>query len=273
MNSIQFAKKLFLVFVAGMVVVCLSGAMNAQVKTETTTKSGTAQHDVTIERGEVVAVSGNDLIVKMENGELRHFPNVPESARVNVNGQQLGIHDLKPGMKLERTTVKTTTPQTITTVQTVTGKVQHVSPPNSVILRLEDGTTQQFKIPRGQKFNVDGKETDAFGLRQGMTVSATKIVEKPQTTTSEARTVTGTMPTPPPPDQPILVAVIVPAAPAASAQAGAAQAAPSEAGAAPAEAAPASKLPNTASPLPLIALLGILALASPLALRFSRKRS
>lgn len=270
MNSIQFAKKLFLLFMAGMVVVCLSGAMNAQVKTETTTKSGTSQHDVTIERGEVVTVSGNDLIVKMENGELRHFPNVPESARVTVDGKQLGIHDLKPGMKLERTTVKTTTPQTITTVQTVTGTVQHVSPPNSVILRLEDGTRQQFRIPSGQKFNVDGKETDAFGLRNGMKISATRIVEQPKTVASEARTVTGTMPPPPPPDQPILVAVITPVRPAASAQAGAAEATPSQA---PTEAAPAAKLPNTASPLPLIALLGILALASPLAFRFIRKRA
>lgn len=271
MNSIQFAKKLFLLFMAGMVVVCLSGAMNAQVKTETTTKSGEAQQEVTVERGEVVTVSGNDLIVKMENGELRHFPNVPESARVTVDGKQLGIHDLKPGMKLERTTVKTTTPQTITTVQTVTGTVFHVSPPNSVVLRLEDGSNQQFKIPRGQKFNVDGKETDAFGLRKGMRISATRIVEQPQTAVSQQRTVTGTMPPPPPaPDQPILVAVLVPAAPAASAQAGAAEAAPSQA---PAEAAPAAKLPNTASPLPLIALLGILALASPLALRLIRKRA
>jgi hypothetical protein len=43
----------------------------------------------------------------------------------------------------------------------VTGKVWRVSPPNSVILTLEDGTNQSFNIPKGQKFNVDGQETDA----------------------------------------------------------------------------------------------------------------
>ncbi len=41
---------------------------------------------------------------------------------------------------------------------------------------------QQFKIPKDQKFNVDGQETDAFGLKKGMKVSATKIVEVPVVT-------------------------------------------------------------------------------------------
>ena len=214
MNSIQFAKKVFLLFMAGMVVVCLSGAMNAQVKTETTTKSGAAQQEVTVERGEVVTVSGNDLIVKMENGELRHFPNMPESARVTVDGKQLGIHDLKPGMKLERTTVKTTTPQTITTVQSVTGTVFQVSPPKSLILRLEDGTNQQFQIPKGQKFNVNGQETDAWGLKEGMNISATAVTETPETVVSQEVIRTGTAP-PAKPDPPkqgaALLIVVVPA--------------------------------------------------------------
>lgn len=257
MNSIQFAKKLLLPLVAAMVCIGLSVTSNAQVKTQTTTESGPAQQDVTVERGEVVYVSGNDLVVRMEDGEMRHFPNVPESARITVDGKELGIHDLKPGMKLERTTVKTTTPQTIKTVQTVTGKVWQVSPPNSVILTLEDGTNQRFTIPKGQKFNVDGQETDAFGLKKGMKVSATKIVEEPQTVVAEERKVTGTMPPPPAPpaDVPILIAVVaVPVAPAAPAAAG-----------------PSPELPKTASPLPLIGLLGILALASSLALRVIRK--
>src|ERR1700758_4202820 len=89
-------------------------SMSAQVKTETTTTSGQATQEVTVERGEVVYVSGNDLMVKMEDGSIRHFPNVPESGRVTVGGQKLGVHDLKPGMKLERTLTVTSTPQTVT---------------------------------------------------------------------------------------------------------------------------------------------------------------
>ncbi|MGC2198432.1 MAG: hypothetical protein WA628_27420, partial [Terriglobales bacterium] len=123
---------------AGLVFLVCAVALNAQVQTESTTTHGDAAHATTVERAEVVMVDGNDLIVKMEDGQIRHFANVSESARVDVDGQQLGIHDLKPGMKLQRTITTTTTPRTITTVQSVTGKVWHVNAPNSVILTLED---------------------------------------------------------------------------------------------------------------------------------------
>ena len=228
---------------AGSVCLAFALSINAQVRTETNTTAAQPSHNVTIERGEVAYVSGNELVVKMEDGTIRHFANVPESARVTVEGQELGIHSLKPGMKLERTTIVTTTPKTITTVKSVTGKVWHVTPPNTVILTLEDGTNQEFKIPKGQKFTVDGQETDAFGLKKGMIVSATKVVEEPISVVEQQRKLTGTMPPPPPAppaDVPILIASAEPT--------------PLPAPAAPAE------LPKTASPLPLIGLLGTLAL-------------
>lgn len=176
---------------------CLALAVGAstQVKTETNTKTGNPTTEVKVERGEVVSVNGNDLIVKMEDGSLRHFANVPENARVTVDGKELGIHDLKPGMKLERTITTTTTPKTITTVQTVTGTVWQVTPPTSVILRLEDNTNQQFKIPAGQKFMVNGQETDAFGLRPGMKISATKVVEEPENFVEQQKRVTAAIST------------------------------------------------------------------------------
>jgi len=220
----------------------LAVGVSAQVKTDTANTSGQPTVETQVERGQVVTVNGNDLIVKMEDGALRHFANVPESAKVTVDGKELGIHDLKPGMKLERTITTTATPTTITTTQTVTGTVQQVMAPNSVTLRLEDGTTQQFNIPKGQKFTVDGQETDAFGLRKGMQISATKVVEEPQTVVEQQKQVTGSMPPPVPPaaDQPILVAAApVPAPPAT-----------------------AEKLPNTATPIPLLGFLGLLSLLS-----------
>jgi len=237
---------------------CLAFALNmsAQVQTETSTTAQKGTVATQVDSGEVVTVSGNDLVVKMADGTIRHFDNVPESARVTVDGQQLGIHDLKPGMKLQRTITTTTTPKTITTVQSVTGTVWFVNPPNSVILTLEDGKNQQFKMPKNQKFNVDGEMVDAWGLKKGMKISATKVVEVPEIVVSQQRKVTGSSPpppAPPPADVPILVVeeeVVVPVE--------VAQAAPAE-------------LPKTASPLPLIGLLGILSLTSSLGLRSARK--
>ena len=176
--------------------ICLVFAysMSAQVQTQTTTTKGTPTREVQIESGEVVAIIGDDLFVKMADGTLRDYPDVPANAKVTVDGKQLGINELEPGMKLQRTTVTTTTPQVVTTIESVSGKVLKVNPPFSVTLALENGESQMFKIPEGQKFTVDGQETDALGLREGMKITATKIVETPVTSVSERTRVTGTVP-------------------------------------------------------------------------------
>jgi hypothetical protein len=241
----------------GVVCMAFTFGMSAQVETKTTTTSEAAAVQTQVESGEVVTVSGNDLVVKMADGTLRHFANVSESAKVNVDGQELGIHDLKPGMKLQRTITTTTTPKTITTVQSVTGRVWFINPPSTVILTMADGKNQQFKIPKNQKFNVDGQMVDAWGLKKGMTVNATKVVEVPVVVVAQNRTVTGEMapapppPPPPPADVPILVV---------------------EEEVVPVEVAQAAlpELPTTGSPLPLIGLLGLFSLASSLALRTAR---
>lgn len=257
MNTTDTREQFKFMLLVGAVCFALALGMSAQVQTQTDTTAHQPTVQTTVEHAEVVYVTGNDLVVKMEDGTIRHIANVPESARVTVDGKELGIHDLKPGMKLQRTITTTTTPKVVTTVQTVTGKVWHVTPPNSVILTLEDGTNQQFKIPRGQKFNVDGQMVDAWGLKKGMKVSATKVVEEPVTEIEQQKRLTGTMPPPPPAppaDAPILVAVATPAA-------------------APAPATTASeteKLPKTGSELPLLGLLGFLSLAGSLGLRAFR---
>jgi hypothetical protein len=89
---------------------------------------------------------------------------------------------------------------------------------------------------------VNGTETDAFGLRKGMKVTATKIVEEPVTVAEHQQQVTGKMPPPPqapPADVPVLIVMAVPTP------------APAPAG----EAAPAH-LPKTGSELPMVGLLG-----------------
>lgn len=248
-----------------MIVLCVFIAIpvwsTAQVETTTTKTQGAASKTVTVERGEVVYISGNNLIVKMADGSLRHFNNVPDSVKVTVNGQQLGVRDLKVGMKLQRTITNTTVPETVKTVQTVSGKVWFVNPPSTVILTLDDGKNQEFKIPEGQKFNINGQMTDAWGLRKGMQVSATKVVETPTDVLTRQAKITGTMPTPPPPppDAPILVVEE------------AAEVAPVET----AEAAPApapAALPKTGSLVPLIGFLGLLSVVSSLAVKALRTR-
>jgi LPXTG-motif cell wall-anchored protein len=242
--------------------VCLAFAMSgiAQVQTQTATSSGQAATQVNVERGQVVYVNGNDLVVKMDDGTMRHFANVPDSTRVDVDGKMLGIHDLKPGMTLQRTITTTTTPKVVTTTKTVSGKVWHVTPPTSVILTLDDGTNQEFKIPKNQQFEVNGQMTNAWGLKKGMKISATEVVEEPITQVQREAKLTGTMPPPPPPpapDVPILVVVAAPTPPPAAP--------------AVAAATPPPALPKTGSELPLFGLLGGLSLLLGLGLKAVRR--
>ena len=257
MNSRTARTSMSLVLGAGALCLVLALNMSAQVQTTTNTAADKASVVTKVERGEIAYVSGNNVVVKMDDGSLRHFDNVPESARITVDGKELGVHDLVVGMKVQKTITTTTTPKTITTVKSVTGKVWHVTPPSSVILTLEDGTNQQFKIPKDQKFNVDGQMVDAWGLKKGMKVSATKVVEEPITVVEQRAQRTGTMPPPPPPppaDVPVIVFVATAPAPTTVA-----------------EAAPAA-LPKTGSSLPLIAFLGLMSLASAFGLKVLRPK-
>lgn len=228
----------------GALCISLSLSAAAQVQTTKTEAQGEATKAVKVERGEIIYLSGNSAVIKMEDGTLRHFDNIPNNVTVLVDGKPVNIHDAKVGMKVEKQTITSATPRVITTVETVTGTVWHVSPPSTVILRLENGNNQRFKIPKGQKFTVDGQEKDAWGLKKGMKVYAQRVTEVPETVISQEIKRTGKMPPPPPPptaDVPILVVMTQPVP------------APVET----AEAAP-KKLPTTGSDLPLIGLLGVL---------------
>ena len=180
---------------------------SAQVRSQTTTTNGKASQRVKVERAEVVLVSGRDLVLRMEDGTIRHFANVPDSFKATVDDKQVGIYDLKAGMTLERTTTITTTPKLVKTMQTVKGRVWTVLPPSSVILTLDDGSNQRFEIPKGQKFNVEGKIVDTWGLKPGMIIKATKVVEFTATEVEQRRKLTVAVPPPEKlADVPILIA-------------------------------------------------------------------
>ena len=123
MTSSKARRRIYVGQSAGLLCLTLALTANSQVKTETKVEVGLASQVFKIETAEVVYVSGHDLVVKTEDGGLRHFPNVPDDKTVLVGGEELTVRDLKPGMRLQRTTITSTTPRMITTVKTVKGKV------------------------------------------------------------------------------------------------------------------------------------------------------
>src|SRR5215471_12052009 len=116
--------------VGGVLCVAFYLSANAQVQSTKTESPGAPSKQVNIERGEIIYINGNSVVIKMEDGSLRHFDNVPDSVSFLVDGKPVNIRNAKVGMKLEKQTVTTTTPRVITTVETVTGKVWQVTPPN-----------------------------------------------------------------------------------------------------------------------------------------------
>src|ERR1700678_2801204 len=253
MNSLQLTRKLTHLVATGIACISFSLAMNAQIKTETSTTHGPATEVVSVDRGEVVYASGSDLVLRKDDGTIVHFAGVIDAA--TVDGKQVAIDALELGMKLERTITTTTTPHTVKTVESVTGKVWHVSPPRFVILTLDDGTNHKFDLPNDHKIIVDGQVVDAWHLKKGMKISATRVIEVPGTVVAQQTRFTGTAPTAItlPANEPAFFALLMPA-----------PGRPALAVATPAE------LPETGSSLPLIGLLGVLALGSFLGLRTIR---
>jgi LPXTG-motif cell wall-anchored protein len=227
----------------------LSSSVKAQDTSSSTTQKDPSTYETQMRSGTVVYVSGNDLVVKGVNGEVKHFV-VPDSQRFDVDGKQLSVHQLKPGTHLTRTITTKTTPTTVKTVRTIEGKVWYVNPPNKVILTLPGGTNKEYNIPKGQMFDIDGQQQSAFHLRKGMNISATVVTEEPVTYVSQSQSLTGVAPAAtPPPAQPMpeTVAVLLIESP---------NPAPQPTQTAAAEPAPKA-LPKTGSELPLIGLLGL----------------
>jgi hypothetical protein len=251
-------------------IACAAMAM-AQVKTQTTEQKSAPAKQVTVERGEVVYVSGNDVVVKMESGEIRHIT-VPDGATGTVDGKTVTIADLKPGMKLQKTITTTTVQKMVKTVRTGSGTVVQANPPNYVTVQFEDNEIQRFKVPKGTNFIIDGQKKTVFDLKKGMKINATRVVEEPVTEVSQAKSVTGSAPPPAPaPEMPANIETLLisdakplPAPTPTKLETPAAAAAPAP------EPAP-KKLPTTGSFVPLIGLLGLLFSGASFGLRLLRR--
>jgi LPXTG-motif cell wall-anchored protein len=226
-----------------------------------------AQQNSTIERGEVIAVSGNDIVVKMDTGEVRNFT-APPGATATVDGKQITVTDLRPGMKLQRQTVTTTTNRTVKSARTVQGTVWQVNAPY-VIWTDAAGKNKQGRVPEGSKFTIDGEQKTVFELRKGMKFTATVFTEAPETVVSSTRSTTGSAPPPPKPviatvPAKIEPTVLIEEAPAPK-PVEVAQTTPAP------EPAPAN-LPKTGTPVPFIGLMGLTMSLAGLGMRLVRNR-
>jgi len=194
--------------------VCLAAGAWAQA---TSTASETKKF-------EVIAVDGNQLVVNLPEG-TREIA-VPAGFLFNIDGKQMSVQELKPGMKGTATiTTKTTvTPVTVTEVKN--GQVVIAS--GGAIYVRTGGDVKMFTQgdidKRGVKIMRGGKPAAVSDFRAGDTLSATIITSKPPQVVTE-KEVQATL-----------------------ARAPEAAAAPPSAAAAPPAAAPPAAAPSAAAP-------------------------
>jgi len=206
-----------------------------------------------VQNAEVIHVSGHEVVVELENGKFELL-NLGQDFRFQVDGRDLTVHELTPGTKLSQEIHTITTPQEVTTLRTVNGKVWYVNPPHYVVLSFPDGEHKEYTVPDEKiVFQIDGKDKTVFDLRKGMSISATVLTVAPLQSVTRHTVVTGQAPPRPEVtfEGPMLIEP--------DREAPALTAALEEPG--------PQELPKTASLVPLAGMLGFLSLALGTGLR------
>jgi hypothetical protein len=203
---------------------------------------------------EVVSVDGNKVVVRGQQGSREIT--VPAGFMFTVDGKQVTVNELKPGMRGSATITTTTTVTPVTVTEVKNGEVMQASG-NSIIVRTESGIksfTEGDMKKRGVKIYRDGQPLPFTELRAGDKLTASIVTTHPPKVMTERQ---------------VQASLASPAAPERAATSPTAAAPESTT----ASAAPARRsLPKTASPLPLIGMLGAGLFAAGLALTALRRR-
>ena len=223
-----------------LVALALAPVALAQTSGKTATES-TAVSTQTVS-GVVETVAGNKVVLRQADG--LHEYNLPDGFAFQLDGRNVGVSEIKPGMTVNAVVTDKVTTRQVTLTQIRSGTVAQIAP-GGIVLRDQNGNLKSynFKDAAGNDiyFVRDGREVSLRDVKVGERLSGTFVTTLPEQQSSK-RTVVAKASEPPPSPAPAPVAVA---------------------------AAPA-KLPKTASPLPLLGLLALVAGSIALSLRAAR---
>jgi len=247
---------------AAALLAAVAGSAAAQQTSATTTTEMGKPVTTTSTRhisGKIVSVDGNKVVLQGNEGTREYT--VPDGFKFQMDGKDVGVADLKPGMSVAAAVTTTTTSTPVTVTQIRKGKVLKVSG-QTVIVRGPDGIRRFDQADLDKRHvklkNAAGKDIELHQLKDGDVFTAVIVTDAPPKVVSERE-----------------AKAMAQSAPAAAPQAAAAPppSAPAPAAApAPAPApAPAKKLPKTASLVPLVGAAGVMTLLAALALTLARR--
>jgi len=214
---------------------------------------------------EVIAVDGNQLVVKLPEGTRQLT--VPEGFQFNVDGRSLSVQELKPGMAGTATITTKTTVVPVTVTEVKNGTVMQATG-SSIIVRTDEGIksfSQGDIDKRGVKIMREGKPAQISDFRANDRLTATIVTTKPPRVMTEREVQATLARSGGAADTPAAAA-----APASSTPPPAAAPSPTPAATSGAE---PKRLPKTASSLPVLAFTGFASLLAALGVTVRRHRA
>ncbi len=254
--------------------------------------AASAQTTTEIRNVTIISAWDNTVVFKNEKGETRQI-DLPPGFMVNVDGKEIPVSQLKPGMKVSATVKTVTSPVVVQTKTLKDAKV--LSNAGGLLYVREADGIHSYNIPAGYRFDIGGAKLRLEDLQVNQHLNAT-IVHTATGTHTEQQVVAaaGT-------DEAARAAAAKAAAAKAAADKAAADkaaadraaadaaaaraaadakaradaeaaAARAAADAAAAQQAMAASLPKTASSVPMAGALGVLCLGLGAALTLLRKQ-
>jgi hypothetical protein len=246
------------VVVAALLAAGMASAQQPSATTSTQMGTPATTTSTRVINATVVSVNGNKVVGKDASGKATEYT-IPDGFKFQFEGRDIGIADLKPGMKVSATVTTTTTTTPVTVTEIRKGKVLAVVG-DDIIVRGPQGV-RRFSNKDADQRNAtimrDGKKISLSDLHEGDVFTAVIVTDQPPKVVSDREAKAYVSAEPKPTAAPAVAAAPAPAPAAAPASA----AAP----------APAKKLPKTASRVPLVGLMGALSIAAGLGLSLIRR--
>jgi hypothetical protein len=127
-----------------------------------------AQHVATrVENAEVVYVEGIDVVVTLTSGEIKQF-GISDSSRFTIDGKDVTVHELKPGIMLTARISTAIAPRWVDTVNIIDVGTEWKTVGSSLIIKTPEGENNMYRVPAGRRITVEGKEKMLDQLRKGI---------------------------------------------------------------------------------------------------------